>query len=490
MSPAVLLFSPLRLSRIPRIQLAFVVAVLVALTTACGSGGTAPPISKGNTSVAVLLSGAANDQLSQFTVTFSSIALISQTGKTVSLFAASDTPEFIHLNGTAEPLVTVSVPQDVYTSATATIQYSTFTCVSLLAGELQSSEFGPNGTLFATLTLPSPITVTGTAMGLLLNLQVSPSATFSNCQGGGATTDSITPTFNVTPIAISSQPTNVGNGKLSGIDGQISSVSTTGNSFSFVTADGIPLSINANGSTTYQGAVSELSAIVAGMPVDIDAAIQPDGSLLATRVGVQDADTTSLSVLSGPLLTVVASVPVMFTFGREQQGYLFPGLIFGGTSLSFGNAVFQTSGQFTNLQSLPFVASFDAANMFPGQNVQITTHAATLTPYPIYYPATSVTLIPQTINGTVSQVSSVGGFTTYTVTLAAYDLIASLAVQPGQTSVLTDPGTVVVYVDSSTQTLNTMPLAVGSVLRFNGLLFSDNGTRRMDCTQVNDGVAE
>jgi hypothetical protein len=63
-------------------------------------------------------------------------------------------------------------------------------------------------------------------------------------------------------------------------------------------------------------------------------------------------------------------------------------------------------------------------------------------------------------------------------------------VQPGQTTLLTNPNQVVVYVDSNTLQLNTLPLGVGSVLRFNGLVFNDNGTLRMDCAQVNDGVPE
>ena len=33
-------------------------------------------------------------------------------------------------------------------------------------------------------------------------------------------------------------------------------------------------------------------------------------------------------------------------------------------------------------------------------------------------------------------------------------------------------------------------LSVGSILRFNGLVFDDNGTLKMDCIQVQDGVAE
>jgi len=463
----------------------------VAFTTGCGSASTTSAL-KGNTSVTLLPSSTANDQLSQFTVTFSSITLTSQSGKTVSLLAAGQNAEFIHLNGTAEPLVTVSVPQDIYTSAAATIAYSTFTCISLLpsSGGLQTSEFGPNGALSATLTLPSPITITGTAMGLSLDLQVSQSATFSNCYEPGAAS-TLTPTFNLSPVVLASQPTNVGNGKVNGIDGLISSVSTGDNGFSLVTADGITLSVNASGSTVYQ-VIPGFSSLVVGMPVDMDAAIQPDGSLLATRVAVEDADITNLSILDGPLLAVFSYDPVLFMFGREEQGYLFPGVIYGGTNISFGNATFQTSGQFSNtqIQSLPFTASFDAANMFAGQNAYITTHATTLSPDPTYYAATTVTLMPQTINGTVSAVSTSGNFTTYTVTLAAYDLIPSLAAQSGQTTVLTNPSSVVVYVDSNTQLLNSPALSVGSVLRFNGLLFNDAGTLRMDCGQLNDGVAE
>jgi hypothetical protein len=38
--------------------------------------------------------------------------------------------------------------------------------------------------------------------------------------------------------------------------------------------------------------------------------------------------------------------------------------------------------------------------------------------------------------------------------------------------------------------LNSSALSVGGVFRFYGLVFNDNGTLRMDCAQVNDGVAE
>jgi hypothetical protein len=98
--------------------------------------------------------------------------------------------------------------------------------------------------------------------------------------------------------------------------------------------------------------------------------------------------------------------------------------------------------------------------------------------------------MPQTINGIVTASGSEGSFTTYAISLAPYDLIPNLAVQPGQANLLTNPSTVVVYVDSNTQLLNAKQLEVGSVVRFNGLLLNDNGTLRMDVAQVNDGVPQ
>jgi hypothetical protein len=474
---------------------ASVLLLIAAFAAGCGPGmkmaSPTTPVVQGNTMVVVMASSTANDQFPQFNVAFSGLTLTSQSGKTANLFNTPQKAEFIHLNGTAEPMVSVSVPQDVYTAASATIQNSGFECVSLLPtlGGVQTSAFGPNAMLTATLTLPSPITVSGTAMGLLLNLQVEKSATTSNCSLTGATY-SITPTFSVTPVTLASSPTNVQNGKMTDLIGQIASVDGMSNSFIVTAADGPSWPVQSNGGTVYQG-VAAFSTLVAGMPVDMDVAIQSDGSLLATRVAVDDANPTNLSVLTGPLLYVASSQPSLFTFGREEQGFLFAqGLIGGPFALSFGNAVCQISGRFTNLQALPFAATFSGANLFAGQNVSFSAHALTISDGPTYVPAATVTLKPQTINGEVSAVSNEGSFTTYTVSLAPYDLMPALAVQPGQTNALANPGSIVVYVDSSTQMLNTKPAAVGSLLRFNGLLFNDDGTLRMDCGQVNDGVAE
>jgi hypothetical protein len=477
-------------SRLSKSLVSISVTWLAAFAAGCGMNTSSMPPTPQNTSVTVMVSSTADDQLSQMNVTFNSLTLTSQSGKTVSLFTAPQQAEFIHVNGTAEPLLTVSVPQDTYTAASAVVRPAQVTCVMVQpSGGLLTDEFQSNATPVATLSLPAPIRVTGTAMGLLLNLQVSQSVMPANCPLTSAN-PTINPAFTVTPVTPASSTTNVQNGKMSSLVGQISAVNAMTISFTVAAADGPTWSVLSNDNTIYQG-VATFSTLVAGMPVDMDLAIQPDGSLMATRVSVSDANPTNLTDVNGPVMQVAASEPAMFSFGQEVQGFLFPGdRILGAIAFSFNNSMAQISPRLTNLQSLPFAPVFTTATMVPGQNVSFTAHALTEQGGPTYIPATTITLMPQTIDGIVTASGSEGSFTIYTISLAPYDLIPNLAVQPGQTSLLTNPIAVVGYVDSSTQLLSTKQLAVGSVVRFNGLLFNDNGTLRMDVAQVNDGVPQ
>jgi hypothetical protein len=475
-----------------------VVSTIAFMTTGCGSlPGPPPPAFSGNTNVTVLLSSTANDQLSEFGLTFNSLSLTNKAGKVFTLLASPQGTEFIHLNGATEPLLTVSIPEGVYTSATASIGYAYFTCVTLIPptgtvpGGLLTAiyAYGSTPNSQVSLYLPSPITIRGGSMGVSVKMATSQSATLGSCYApaGSPNPYSITPTFEITPVSFSGQGANSAE---TGLNGEISTVNAVTNSFSMTLADGQGLSAATGGNTVFQG-LADLSALKVGMFVNIDAVIQPDGSQMATRIEAEDTDIINLSVSTGPLLQMSSGQPTLFAFGRQDQGFLrASGRAGEFMPYSFGGATFHISGRLTNLQNLPFSAVFDAAHMFAGQNVYVTSHAVTLSPAPTYFPATTITLIPQTINGTITGVSSDGGFTTYTVTLAAYDLIPNLAVQAGQTTVLIDPSSIVVYVDSNTQMLNTKPLAFGRVARFDGMIFDDSGIARMDCGQVFDGVAE
>ena len=101
-----------------------------------------------------------------------------------------------------------------------------------------------------------------------------------------------------------------------------------------------------------------------------------------------------------------------------------------------------------------------------------------------------MTLAPQTLNGTVTAISSSGGFNVYTITLASYDLFPVIAATPGSFVHPTSPTTVTVYADNNTQLLSTTPIQMGSLARFRGVVFNDNGALRMDCGEILDGVPE
>ncbi len=480
--------------------LLFTLFATATLATACGSGnGTATPHFSGNTQVSLVLTSTANDQLSQFSFGFTSITLTSPSGTTVSLLSEPQNTslgaELIHVNGEIDPLITVSVPQGIYTAATMQIMGGAdFTCVTLTPPDSQGQQsldtstyaygYVPNN--MVSVSLPSPITVTGNSMGLLLDLQASQSATYSSCYSAGIQPWSITPTFTLTALPFSLRPTGPNNGKVSGLNGQVSSIGT-GNSFTLALTEGPRnLAISSSSSTIYQG-VSDFSALAPGTFVNMDGAIQSDGSLLATRIAVEDP--SAVDVQSGPAMLIGGDPSngeaSAWVFNRQSQG---PDQIPLTWAYNVSAATFQISDELNNLQSLPFVPAFSASNLVAGQNVYVSTLAFFNAGDP-YTLAHTVTLVPQTINGTVVGSSTSSSFTDYTISLASYDLFPTLAVQQGQTTLLTNPDIVEVYVDSNTRMLNKQPLAAGNTMRFYGLVFNDNGTLRMDCAQVHDGVA-
>lgn len=468
----------------------------IGISTGCGSTAPASPELGGNTSVTVLLSSTANDQVTMFDVGFQTLTLTSPSGKSVTLLSSQQPAEFVHLNGGIEPLTTVNVPQGVYSSAKATISRAVFVCLSQVPGGGLGITNYSIVNLGPALNLPSPITITGNSMALRLDMQVSSSAVFSTCwttpsfQGF-----SMSPTFNLTALAGSNSPANSGNGNVSGLAASLVSVGTTPSNLTLMIAGGPfgtrTLLASSNSATVFQG-VSGVSALSPGMFLNVDGAIQLDGSLLATRIEVEDS--SAINDSSGPVMFVDNVVPALQLYGRTELGTLLTdisgqsGIYLDTPNFGLNGPVFQISGQFTNLQNLPFVPSFNASNIVAGQNVDITSGNFSLRGG-IPAVANTITLVPQTINATVMGSQQSGSFVDYTVALAPYDLFPTLAVQQGQTTLLNNPIQVEVYIDSHTQQLNTQALSPGDTLRFYGLVFNDNGTLRMDCAQVNDGVA-
>jgi hypothetical protein len=475
----------------------------------CGSSGmssgtTSPPPPPSPTSVAMVVSSTANSQFSSFNVDVTSISLTNQAGKTVSVLAAPQgstfsqiqEAEFIHLNGQTAPFLTAMVPQDTYTSATLTYSFAEFTTVQLgTSGGIElvnDATGGPTAaSQVASVVLPAPLTIHGNAMTVALDLQAPASVTVPT-QGPGQPPYSITPTFTLTAVAPAAQSQV----QVKGVDGLVSSISGS-NSLSLMVAygfnnptypDGATFTVATNTSTVYQG-IGSFSALATGMIANMDLAIQSDGSLLATRIEVDDPAATN--VLIGPIGKVNDAFGYILELSRTNEEFNQSNVPGGGSwNYAFdASTAFRLSEQIAVPSNLPFSATFDSSHMIAGQNVAVAS-GVIVTSGGIQTHATTITLMPQTINGTIAGVSSNGGFTVYSVLLAARDLFPTLAVQPGQTTVLQSPSIVEVYVNSSTQMLNSIAIAQGNVLRFNGLIFNDNGTARMVASQVHDGVAE
>jgi Domain of unknown function (DUF5666) len=475
--------------------------ILTAVLPVVGCGGvsgshnTGGPIPGESTTVAIQISSAANDQFIYFGMEIQSIALTNKAGTTTTIFSTPTDVSFIPWNGNAFPLATVTVPQDVYTSAAVTLTGPAFTYVFMGAqGSITTSTDAYGGSYAPyppVVTLANPISVSGSAMGLTFSLQTAQSGTILGYPNQTGYT--ISPTFTLSSFAIPDEPASFENGKCTGLVGQVTAVA--GNSMT-VTVPGNPatgnpsLDVALNSSTTYQG-IASASDLSVGTLVNFDLALQPDATYTATRVEVQDPNATDVAV--GQLVNVdpsyngylntTAVQQVGTNLSVEPEGYGAPYMY--GTS-----AKFQTSALDPNLSALPFNAVFDASTLAAGQMVALASDTLNFA-YPYTQP-TSVTLLPQTIDAAVTGESTSGGYSVYTAQLAPYDLIVQMnnPIDSPPSTTLANPGTVQVYVDSGTMQLNATPLAVGGTFRFNGLLFNDSGTLRMVCNQVDDGVQQ
>ena len=484
--------------------------LLVSILCMIGCGGSSPqqgiqqpPLYSGSTTVTLLNSASANDQLINVGDVISDITITDQSGNNIHLLQGAQGIYFKPISGQQQPVVTVSIPQGVYTKATISLSNQYFECVYMGNGSADTYASFDNSIPQNSIPLmvPQPIIITGENMGLLLNMQVGnsmgwkPNSCGSLSFSTAISSDfSFTPALTLTAINIPSSPPNAPNKYFPGLFGQVNSVDAKNNNIDLFLNDYATWSISVDGNTVYQG-VSSLPQIAANISIDFDATLQPDGTLLANRVEVLDTNSENLSYVAGNIIITADDYPGTPYPGVVNMNVAYSGGPLGGgissaSCLGCNTTTFGITKQFSNVQNLPFPASFTMNNMVPGQFVVATFHELNGLGHAPYAIATTATLLPQTLDGTVSAIGSDGNFTTYTITLAPYDLFTQFAVQPGQTTLLTNPSQVVVYADSNTQMLNTNPIAVSDVVRFYGLVFNDNGTLRMDCAEIFDGVPE
>jgi hypothetical protein len=295
------------------------------------------------------------------------------------------------------------------------------------------------------------------------------------------------------------------NGKCIGLAGQITAMNMAGNSMTVTLAGdgaigpaqgqlygayatGAAFTVALSSATQYQG-VAAASGLATGDFVNLDLALQPDGSYAATRVEVQDATATNVTMnvvqFSSAKYSALGSMSIQYQGSQLESSILEDNNQF----IYAGSTKFQVSARLGSVAGLPFTPVFNSSSLVPGQYASfgVLSYSSSTSALP-----TSITLLPQTIDATVTGVTTSGSYSVYTAQLASYDPITSLngpPVNPNQNPV-SNPNVVRVYVSSGTSLLNTAQLAVGGTFRFNGLLFDDSGVLRMVALQVNDGVAQ
>jgi len=222
-----------------------------------------------------------------------------------------------------------------------------------------------------------------------------------------------------------------------------------------------------------------VSALTAGELVQVDFIVQSNGcnpqsaspvactpTLLATRIQLAPPTSTGqppVNLLSGPVTSVASG-----SFKMVLVQGLGPAVPVSATAVNLltvttnSSTVFAITPQFVSLTGLPFTPSFTSANLTAGQSVGVVTSSITGSTAV----ASDVYLVPETVGGTVTAIATAGNYTAYTLTLNTGSAFTSLS----------GASTITVYTSTATAPppgVTAPPaIAVGSNVRFNGLIFN------------------
>jgi len=450
----------------------------------CSSGGGAGSV-PANTHATLLITATNNAKIPIFKFNIQTLTLFADDGTSVPILTTPQLVELGSINGVARPLVAADIPSKTYVSAKLAFGPSTFAVIDRSGGPgyIDAGTYNiDSGIPIITmqLMLNTPLVVTGNAMGVLLNLNIPQSTTYTPfldgsptlAPGGGVAI--FNPVFSLSAVPLAGNPTTLQDGKVEDVHGQVTA--SSGSALTITTASGSSFTFDTSSSTVFAGA-SGTAAPPVGSFVDVDAALQTDGSTLATHI---QTETTTLQYDMVGQVIEYTSQTYIASSGREQQA---PSLA-NGTGDYINYLQFNPSTQFeiswpsgTAPAGISFTPTFNAGSILPGQNIAtpIESPQSVGNVYPV---PSIVTLEPQTINGTVAAISNLNGQTSYQITLFNDDLITLF----GSTQ------TVVAYSTAETHAITTSPLSVGATARVRGLLFDDGGTLRMVATEIEDGV--
>jgi hypothetical protein len=421
------------------------------------------------TAVQVRIGDAPVDRVLAFELTVTSITLTDTNGTTTNVLSSPTEVEFTHLAGTFEPLTLNSISQGTYAKATITVSSPDVTYIDPGTG-LIMEKHPTLTTPTATVTFPSGgLTVGSGATSINFDFNLANSLVFD-----ASNNVTVTPVFTASSVTVASnqQDQDTDDGNVEGVQGAV--VSASGSTIVIATEkSGIQLSFSTNASTTYDG-VSGLSGIQPGEIVQIDARTQTDGSLIATKIEIEDAQNNSLE--SDGIVTSVNGHPAvslkLLVQGEVSAAPSGSKPVLGSEILVtiLGSTTYKINADHVDLSNLPFTPVFNGSTIAPAQRVETDVDS----PNTMAVLASKVKLQQQSLSGIVSGYTATNGHGSFTLTLSSDSMFAKL----------TGLTTITVYQQSATKLKNIPPISNGDTLRVRGLLFLDGTQYRMVASHV------
>ncbi len=217
--------------------------------------------------------------------------------------------DFARLVGLREPLTFNSVPADTYSSATfvlssPVINYISSVTppqVSTLNGTFTNPTSTNPQTASVTVSFPTPMVVGASGLaGLHTEFDIRQSL---QVDGGGQITGVIKPVMFIQAVKATNPE-----GQITDLTGTVGSVNVAGNSFVLQGPFGHQITIDVDGSTSFNSGFTLATLPTSGGFVALQGTVQMDGSILASDV---EFVTTDLAFISGRILALnPASGPV------------------------------------------------------------------------------------------------------------------------------------------------------------------------------------
>ncbi len=452
---------------------------LASTLTACGGGSNSTttsnpsPTPAAKTAVQVNIGDSPADWMLAFSMNVTSMSLTGSNGS-VSVVSSSTPMEMTHLMGTMQPLAMLSAPQGTYSGASITIGSATVMYMDpTTKAAVQATIPGP---MTANVSFSSPITVGSTPMAMGFDLDLANSVT-----GSAGGTLSMNPVFHVTS-GMQGSTLDPSGGGIQQMMGSVSSVSGSGFSMTSMQA-AQSFAFTTNSSTVFDG--TSMGSMSSGMLVIVDATMQSDGSMLATKIRSMMG---SGGAMGGGVITAVTGQPPTQLTMVMQNGagtrMMASDFAAGVTINLSGSTTYEIDDDNMDMSGLPFTPVFDASHVYVGQSVMPISSggmmsgsgggmmgggsmAGTMT-------ASSLELAPQGLSGTVATAISSGSATNFMLTLPSDSAFTTMT---GATSVT-------VYQQTGTAVVGTSPIASGSTVHAFGLLFFDGGKWKMVASRM------